>query len=152
MQVTTRKQRLVLGVIDHGTRACLRLTELGDKRSLSILVELIAAMRRFGLPRTVRTDNEACFVSRTMKLALALLGVRMQRTDVHCPWQNGRIERGRCARGKVCGQSGRDNSLDGTVRLTDPLDGTPATQARAYIDEITNRNRRASKSGGSAIP
>ena len=64
-----------------------------DKRSLSILVELIAAFRRFGLPRTIRTDNEACFVSRTMKVALALLGVRMQRTDVHCPWQNGRIER-----------------------------------------------------------
>jgi transposase InsO family protein len=21
-----------------------------------------------------------------------LLGIRMQRTDVHCPWQNGRIE------------------------------------------------------------
>ncbi len=89
----TRKQRLVLGVVDYGTRACLRLAELADKRSLTILVELIAAFRRFGLPRTIRTDNEPCFVSRTMKLALGLLGVRMQRTDVHCPWQNGRIER-----------------------------------------------------------
>lgn len=89
----TRKQRLVLGVVDHGARACLRLAELADKRSLTILVELIAAFRRFGLPRTIRTDNEACFVSRTMKLALTLLGVHLQRTDVHCPWQNGRIER-----------------------------------------------------------
>lgn len=89
----TRRQRLVLGVVDHGTRACLRLSELADKRSLSILAELIAAVRRFGLPRTTRTDNEVCFVSRTMKVALALLGIRMQRTDVHCPWQNGRIER-----------------------------------------------------------
>jgi putative transposase len=28
-----------------------------------------------------------------MKAALALLGIRLQTTDLHCPWQNGRIER-----------------------------------------------------------
>lgn len=38
-------------------------------------------------------DNEACLVSRRLRWAMALLGVRLQRTDVHCPWQNGRIER-----------------------------------------------------------
>jgi hypothetical protein len=27
------QQRLVLGIVDHGTRACLRLTEIADKRS-----------------------------------------------------------------------------------------------------------------------
>jgi transposase InsO family protein len=83
----------MLGLIDHGTRACLRLSTLADKRSLTILRELTAAFRRFGLPRTLRVDNEACLVSRTMRVALRLLGVRLQRTDKHCPWQNGRIER-----------------------------------------------------------
>ena len=32
-------------------------------------------------------------MSQPMRVATALLGIRLQRTDVHCPWQNGRIER-----------------------------------------------------------
>jgi transposase InsO family protein len=89
----TKSQCLVLGVVDHGTRACVALRDLADKRSLTILKELIATFRRFGIPTMMRTDSEACFVSRTLRVALTLLGVRLQRTDVHCPWQNGRIER-----------------------------------------------------------
>jgi len=83
------RQRIVLGLLDHGTRACLRLSALTDKRSATILRELIDAFRRFGLPQRIRVDNEACFNSRLMKAALALLGVRLQTTDLHCPWQNG---------------------------------------------------------------
>jgi transposase InsO family protein len=89
----TGTQRLMLGLLDHGTRACVSLSTLTDKRSLTILRELLVVFRRFGLPRTLRVDNEACLVSRIMCVALRLLGVRLQRTDPHCPWQNGRIER-----------------------------------------------------------
>lgn len=39
------------------------------------------------------TDNEAVFTSRVFRLALFLLGIRHQRIDPHCPWQNGRVER-----------------------------------------------------------
>ena len=87
------RQRIVLGLLDHGTRACLRLVAMKEKSSLAILRELIAAFRQHGIPRMLRTDNEACFVSRTIRAALALLGIRHQRIDLHCPWQNGRIER-----------------------------------------------------------
>jgi transposase InsO family protein len=87
------RQRMVLGLLDHGTRACLRLDALTDKRSSTILRELIVAFRRFGLPKRLRVDNEACFNSHLMRSALALLGVRLQTTELHCPWQNGRIER-----------------------------------------------------------
>ncbi|MBK7146982.1 MAG: hypothetical protein IPH76_18005 [Xanthomonadales bacterium] len=38
----TKRQRLVLGLVDHGTRACISLTELADKRSLTILREIVA--------------------------------------------------------------------------------------------------------------
>lgn len=86
-------QRMVLGLLDHGTRACLRLSVLTDKRSITIIAELLVAFRRFGLPKRLRVDNEACFNSRLMRGALALLGVRLQTIDLHCPWQNGRIER-----------------------------------------------------------
>ncbi len=87
------RQWLILGLIDHGARACLRLQALPDKRSATILRELIAAFRRYGLPQHIRVDNEACFNSLLLKAALRLLGVRLQTIALHCPWQNGRIER-----------------------------------------------------------
>jgi transposase InsO family protein len=87
------RQRMILGLLDHGSRACLKLVELRDKSSLSILRELIDGFRRFGLPDALRTDNEACFTSWTMRAALLLLGIKHQPTEPHCPWQNGRIER-----------------------------------------------------------
>jgi transposase InsO family protein len=89
----TTRQHLAFGVIDHGTRACIVLRALSNKRSFTILRELIAAMRRFGVPRCIRVDNEACLTSRPMRFVMMLLGIRLQRTDTHCPWQNGYIER-----------------------------------------------------------
>jgi len=87
------RQHMILGMIDHGSRACLRLTALPDKRSITLLRELVAAFRQFGIPHHIRVDNEACFNAAAMKTALALLGIRLQTIDMHCPWQNGRIER-----------------------------------------------------------
>lgn len=89
----TGRQRMMLGLLDHGSRACLRLSALSDKRSGTVLRELIAAFRKFGLPQRLRVDNEACFNSVPMKAALAFLGIQLQTTALHCPWQNGRIER-----------------------------------------------------------
>ena len=87
------RQRMILGVVDHGARACLRLSDLADKRSATILRELCSAFRRFGLPARIRVDNEACFNSHLMKATMALLGITLQTTEPHCPWQNGRIQR-----------------------------------------------------------
>ena len=90
---SNKVQRLALGIVDHGSRVCIALRELSDKRSLTILRELIRAMRQFGLPRRIRVDNERCLTSTVMRAALTLLGVRLQTIDKHCPWPNGRIER-----------------------------------------------------------
>ncbi|KAF1684585.1 hypothetical protein B1992_14940 [Pseudoxanthomonas broegbernensis] len=87
------RQRMILGLVDQGSRACLTLADLGDKRSATILRELCGAFRTFGLPARIRVNNEACFNSKLMKAALALLHIRLQITQPHCPWQNGRIER-----------------------------------------------------------
>jgi putative transposase len=97
------KQRLILGagrfrhpasrdtctsmcIVDHGTRALFRLSELRNKSSLTIPRELIATFRKFGIPRALRTDNERCFTSKAMQLALMMLGIKHQRTEPHCPW------------------------------------------------------------------
>lgn len=51
------------------------------------------AVGQYGKPRSVRADNEAMLVSWRFTAVLAMLGIRHQKTDIGCPWQNGRIER-----------------------------------------------------------
>lgn len=84
---------LALAIVDHASRACLRLQRLTDKSSLRLLQELAHAVTRYGRPQFVRTDNEAVFTSVWFTWGLRLLGIRPQRTDPGCPWQNGRVER-----------------------------------------------------------
>lgn len=83
----------LLGIVDHGTRRCLTLKALKDKCSITIVRVLCDAIERHGKPRAIRTDNETIFQSRLLKTALGLLGIRHETTELHCPWQNGRIER-----------------------------------------------------------
>ncbi|MFZ5562402.1 MAG: integrase core domain-containing protein [Pseudomonadota bacterium] len=54
---------------------------------------MLIAIGEYGKPKSIRTDNEAVFTSRLFRSGLALLGIRHQRSDPGCPWQNGRIER-----------------------------------------------------------
>lgn len=57
------------------------------------MLEIVQAIRQFGFPQFIRTDNEACFNSWWLKSCLALLGIKKQTSDIASPWQNGRIER-----------------------------------------------------------
>lgn len=94
--VTSDRQgqsHLALAILDHASRACLRLQQLSDKSSLTLFGELIDVMKRYGRPQFLRTDNEVVLVSRLFKLGLWLLGIRQQRIQPGCPWQNGRVER-----------------------------------------------------------
>ena len=92
--VTVDDETLVaIGIVDHGTRACISLTKLESKHSWILLRELCAAIREYGKPARVRTDNEAVFTSRLFRWGLGILGVRHETTEILAPWQNGRIER-----------------------------------------------------------
>lgn len=84
---------LALALLDHGSRACLRLQRLSDKSSWTLLQELAHAVKHYGRPQFLRTDNDAVLVSRLFRLGLWLLGIRHQRIEPGCPWQNGRVER-----------------------------------------------------------
>ena len=84
---------LALAIVDRASRACVRLQHLSDKSSIRLLQELVQAVKRYGRPRFVRTDNEAVFVSRLFRVGLWTLGIRHQRIEPGCPWQNGRVER-----------------------------------------------------------
>jgi transposase InsO family protein len=83
----------ILGIIDHGSRACLLMERIPNRTSLRLLTRLVSIIRRYGMPEVIRTDNEAIFTSLAFKTGLALLGIRHQRSQRSCPWQNGRIER-----------------------------------------------------------
>lgn len=97
MDLTTvalnKKQHIILGIIDHGSRLNLKLSKLKSKHSVQILLQLTATFRQFGLPKNIRTDNEVCFNSKLICVALKLLGIKKQTTEVAAPWQNARIER-----------------------------------------------------------
>jgi len=87
------KQQVILGIVEHGSRLNLKLKHLNSKHSANIILELVSAIRQFGFPTFIRTDNEHCFTSSYMTLGLKFLGIKHQRSDITCPWQNGRIER-----------------------------------------------------------
>jgi transposase InsO family protein len=54
---------------------------------------LLDIIEKHGKPKIIQTDNEPVFVSRVFRWGLAFLGIRHRRTEPHCPWQNGRVER-----------------------------------------------------------
>lgn len=87
------QRHTLFGLLDSGTRACLDLRRIHTKASVAVLRALCDAVEHYGKPKAVRTDNEAVFVSRLLRLGLILLSIRHQRTEVCCPWMNGKIER-----------------------------------------------------------
>ena len=83
----------LLGIIDHGSRLALRLKVLPRKCTWTLLGHVCLAIAAHGRPRSIRTDIESMFTSRLWQRAFKIAGIRHQRSDVGCPWQNGRIER-----------------------------------------------------------
>ena len=79
------RAHLALAILDHASRACLRLQRLADKSSLTLFHELIDAVKQYGRPQFLRTDNEAVLVSRLFRLGLWLLGIRQQRIEPGWP-------------------------------------------------------------------
>ena len=86
-------QHLLLTIVDHASRACLLLQQLQHKSAWMLLTHLIQALKLYGRPRYLRTDNEGACTSLLFRLTLWLLGIRHQRTAPFCPWENGRVER-----------------------------------------------------------
>ncbi|HFD14575.1 MAG TPA: transposase [Epsilonproteobacteria bacterium] len=93
MDLTTIDKRQIFGVIDSGTRALLKLKHLQSKSTINLIRTLLDAIELYGKPKTIRSDNEKVFTSKLMKLALWLLGIKRETTQIESPWQNGKIER-----------------------------------------------------------
>jgi putative transposase len=83
----------ILGIIDHGSRFAIMLQGMGNQNFYTLAGHVLIAIGRYGKPCAIRTDNAPQLTSRRFRRFLRMLGIRHQRTDVGCPWQNGRIER-----------------------------------------------------------
>ena len=90
---THKNNHHILGLIDHGSRALLNLHAITNKTSWTLLGHLFIAIGKYGKPKILKTDNERCFTSHIFTTMLHLLGIKHQRSKLHSPWQNGRIER-----------------------------------------------------------
>jgi len=88
-----KKNQHIFGIVDHGSRFNIVLKYLKDKSSKRLLFEIYKAVKKYGKPEIIRTDNDIVFRSKLFKLGLRMMGIKHQLTDFGCPWQNGRIER-----------------------------------------------------------
>jgi putative transposase len=83
----------IWGIVDHGSRAVLQLEPMERFNSLILLGKLIQSFGEYGMPKAVRSDNASVFRTLLFRFVLGLLGIEQQFTQLHSPWQNGRIER-----------------------------------------------------------
>lgn len=83
----------VLGILDEGSRNALTLTRLPSKCAFVILGHVLIAIGRFGVPTSLRTDNEAMFTGALWRSALRALAIVHRRGPPAQPWRNGRVER-----------------------------------------------------------
>jgi hypothetical protein len=93
MDLTTIDKMQIFGVVDSGMRALLVLKHLPTKSTINIIIALLEAVRDYGKPQSIKSDNEIVFTSRLMRFALWLLNIKRETTQIASPWQNGKIER-----------------------------------------------------------
>ena len=104
--------------------------------SATILLQFTQAIRQFGFPKQIRTDNEACFNSKLLRLAFGLLGIKHQTTEVACPWQNGRVERFFLTfKIKINQYTLAAANWSGLIDLDTNLDDNESYQIKVYHDE-----------------
>ena len=93
MDLTTIDSKQIFGVVDSGTRALLILKHLSTKCTIRLIRTLLDAIELYGKPNAIRSDNEVVFTSKLMRVALWLLNIKQETTQIASPWQNGKIER-----------------------------------------------------------
>ena len=93
MDLTTIDKMQILGMVDSGTRALVALKHLPTKSTINILIALLEAIRDYGKPKSIKSDNEIVFTSKFMRFTLWLLDIKRQTTQIASPWQNGKIDR-----------------------------------------------------------
>jgi putative transposase len=93
MDITLYDHQQIFAIIDNGSRALLVLQRLSSKVTLHLLKVILFTIEKYGKPKIIKSDNEAVFISKLLRFALWILGIKQQRTHIASPWQNGKVER-----------------------------------------------------------
>jgi transposase InsO family protein len=80
-------------IIDDATRYIVSARFHSAENTRSLLEDLMLAIRRFGVPRRLYTDNGAAFRSHHLRLVAAKLGIALPHTPPYKPRGRGKIER-----------------------------------------------------------
>lgn len=128
---TTAHKTYLHAIIDDATRyvVAARFHLAEDTRSL--LDDLMLAIRRFGIPKRLYTDNGAAFRSRHLRMVAARLAISLPHTPPYTPRGRGKIER--------FFRSLRDSMLTGRERTS--LDKLNADLTK-WINEYHHRRHR----------
>jgi transposase InsO family protein len=89
---TTRPVR-IHALLDDASRYVVALQAMHTERELDMLVLLVEAFRRHGLPGTIYLDNGSTYRGETLRVACARLGVALLHPKPYDPEARGKIER-----------------------------------------------------------
>lgn len=80
-------------IIDDATRFIVAARFHEAENTKSMLDDLMLAVRRFGVPKRLYTDNGAAFRSRHLRMVAARLCIALPHTPAYTPQGRGKIER-----------------------------------------------------------
>jgi transposase InsO family protein len=89
----TARKAYLHAVIDDATRYIVAARFHLSEDTRSMLDDLMLAIRRFGIPKRLYTDNGAAFRSRHLRMVAAKLGIALPHTPAYKPRGRGKIER-----------------------------------------------------------
>lgn len=93
MHERKKRQVFLISAIDDSSRVIVGAQFFFHENSISLQIMLKEAISRFGLPKTLYTDNGAVFVSSHLQLACARLGIALVHSKPYDSPSRGKIER-----------------------------------------------------------
>jgi putative transposase len=81
-----------LGIIDEFTRECVALVADGSIKARRVIEVVQLAMKQYGTPAYLRSDNGPEFIAKTIRGWLEKAGIDTAYIDPGKPWQNGNAE------------------------------------------------------------
>jgi putative transposase len=89
----TARKAYLHAVIDDATRYVVAARFHLSEDTRCLLDDLMLAIRRFGIPKRLYTDNGAAFRSHHLRMVAAKLGITLPHTPPYKPQGRGKIER-----------------------------------------------------------
>lgn len=87
------KKAILHAIIDDATRFVVCAGFAWHETVETLLGELMLAVRRFGIPQRLYTDNGPCYASAHLKLVCGNLGIHLAHTPPYRPQGRGKVER-----------------------------------------------------------